>query len=76
MSASWCYVHESPELTQDEDALVNSEDGELDAICIPVLRLDDLVGEVGALRDANRTRDWDYHAALDDVLALLGKGAA
>lgn len=76
MSATWCYVHESPELTQAEDALVNSEDGELDAICIPVFRLDDLVGGVEALHDANRTSDWDYHRALDDVLALLGKEAS
>ncbi len=34
---------------------------------------DDLRAKVEALRDGttNRTRDWDYFAALDDVLALF-----
>lgn len=35
----FCYVHDAPELTDDEHAIVDDEDGDLDAICVFAVRL-------------------------------------
>ena len=35
----YCYVHDSPELTPEEEELIEAEDGDWDAICIGVARL-------------------------------------
>jgi hypothetical protein len=37
----WCYVHDTPRLTSEEDRIVEEEDGELDVICFPVARVGD-----------------------------------
>ena len=37
--------------------------------------LDGLRAQIDVLRAANRTRDWDYHSALDDVLDILDGGS-
>jgi hypothetical protein len=33
----------------------------------------DFRAKVQALSDSNRTADWDYHRAIEDVLALIDK---
>jgi hypothetical protein len=35
-----------------------------------------LLASMEALHDSNRTADWDYHRALDDVAELLGGATA
>ena len=39
ISDPFCYVHDAPPLTQDEDREVNEADGDLDVVCFSVVRL-------------------------------------
>jgi hypothetical protein len=34
-----CYVHDAPELTDEEQEIVDGEDGDMDAICVFIMRL-------------------------------------
>lgn len=36
---SFCYVHESPDLTEEEAGIVEAEGGDYDAICMTVARV-------------------------------------
>jgi hypothetical protein len=36
----FCYVHGSPELTEDEERILLEEDGDTDAICVIVCRIE------------------------------------
>lgn len=39
ISTPWCWVHDSPTLTDEENEIVEGADGDLDAICVFAVRL-------------------------------------
>jgi hypothetical protein len=38
-AASYCYVHDTPPLTDEEAEVLRGENGDLDALCIRVVRI-------------------------------------